>query len=619
MAKKKSSLDANVRTLALKLFGALDTPRALTCYLLVQAGEWDQLLQLAVDPSSYIDTSIGADRYLRDRQATDFLRKFPGVPSSVDTKEEASKNWVACEKACYRTNLRLERFLSCFVASDEREMRTYDVILRIKKLISDLLGPVPKWIDPKFGNGATFESPEYATVDTLTVCHKLTYTTAVTEESRSIFEHTIHGTLWERAKLELDGYYKLKPLTIVRGNRWGTVPKTALTDRNIGVEPGGNVWLQLGVGRHIRRRLRERWGLLLDEGRSELLHQQLACRGSLVGDYATIDLSNASDTVARNLVRLLLPEPWLALLEALRSPLTRVNGQPKKAPLKNGWYLLEKFSSMGNGFTFELETLIFAAISKAVVGPERDWDVNVYGDDIIVPTESAADVIAALRFFGFTTNQRKTFSSGVFRESCGGDFFLGGPVRPYTLEIEPHEPQHWITVANGLRRAAGNCQLRFGPLGYYRAAWFSALDNIPATIRTHRGPKELGDNVIHDKRSTWITRPCPDTGVNQVKTWSPVGWTYDLSRFNGDVQLAAALLGVGSEGPAPRGAVSGYRSRWTTYVGYGTTWLPAGREKRPLQQQRPLQLANTAMVPLKRIGLDSIVQRRAQGPRFVRS
>lgn len=607
MAKKKEPLDANVKAMATKLFVALDTPRSLTAEILMRYEEWDQLLRLQVDPAHYFDSSIGADRYLRDRQASDFLRKYPGNITGVQTDEVAAENWLACEKSCSRTNARLSRFIGPELVFDHQDdARVYEFILRVKKLISGLLGPLPVRVDPKFGNGATFESPTYAGVDTLTVCHKLTYTTAVTREAEALFDHHYHNTAWERGNRDATGYYKSKPRYTVRGNRWGTVRKTALTDRNIGVEPGGNVWLQLGVGRQIRRRLRERWGLLLEEGKSELLHKKLACSGSLVGSHATIDLTNASDTVARLLVKLLLPPEWYDLLESLRSPLSRVSGRRKGSTLRNGWYLLEKFSSMGNGFTFELETLIFAAICKAVVGPVFDYDVNVYGDDIIVPTEFAADCIAALRYFGFEPNKRKTFTSGVFRESCGGDFFLGLAVRPYTLEIEPYEPQHWITVANGLRRAASNSQLRFGPLGYYRAAWFSALDNIPAAIRTHRGPEELGDTVIHDRERTWIKRLCPYRGVTQVKTWSPVGWTYDLERFNGGVQLAAALLGVGSNGVAPREAISGYTTTWTDYIGYGTTWLPAGGGRSSTQRHLAFW-GFPAKGTLKRLGPDTIV------------
>lgn len=43
------------RKLAFKMFEALDTPRALTCKILIDHGEWDQLVNLKADPALYLD------------------------------------------------------------------------------------------------------------------------------------------------------------------------------------------------------------------------------------------------------------------------------------------------------------------------------------------------------------------------------------------------------------------------------------------------------------------------------------------------------------------------------------------------------------------------------------
>jgi len=96
-------------------------------------------------------------------------------------------------------------------------------------------------------------------------------------------------------------------------------------------------------------------------------------------------------------------------------------------------------SSMGNGFTFPLQTLIFAAIVKAVysqlglvaTGNKRYGTLNfgVFGDDIIVDTRAYQRVCYALDMFGFTVNLDKSFYIGDFRESCGKDYYLGHDVR----------------------------------------------------------------------------------------------------------------------------------------------------------------------------------------------
>jgi hypothetical protein len=150
----------------------------------------------------------------------------------------------------------------------------------------------------------------------------------------------------------------------------------------------------------------------------------LAQIGSNDGSLATIDLSSASDTVAREVVRFLMPESWYERLDLCRSKVGELDGK---------WLRYEKFSSMGNGFTFELETLIFWGLAIACVrscGLETD-KVRVYGDDIIVPVDAYDFLVEVLSYCGFTTNSSKSYKSGAFRESCGKDYFNGHEVRPF--------------------------------------------------------------------------------------------------------------------------------------------------------------------------------------------
>jgi hypothetical protein len=279
-----------------------------------------------------------------------------------------------------------------------------------------------------------------------------------------------------------------------------------------------------------------------------------------------MDLSNASDTISRNLVKLLLPGRWYDVLDDLRS---------KKTEFRGSWYLLEKFSSMGNGFTFELETLIFLALTLAL---DTSWDdpkgphflvpgvnVFIYGDDIIAPTEYSNDLLACLEFFGMSVNKRKTFVSGPFRESCGGDFFLGRDVRPYFLKESPCEPQQLISLANGLRRLSRGAESRSR---HVNRAWFSILDALPSSIRCLRGPEDLGDIVLHDTQDRWQLR-CRPSGIRYIRTYRPVRFSkVSLANFKPDVVLAAAVYGLGprgSEGIIPRNPVCGYKIGWVPY------------------------------------------------------
>lgn len=101
----------------------------------------------------------------------------------------------------------------------------------------------------------------------------------------------------------------------------------------------------------------------------------------------------------------------------------------------------QKISSMGNGYTFALESAIFTAIvygvMKAVRGQFRKDMFAVYGDDIIVPKNLSSYVIDTLNLCGFSVNEEKTFLHGPFRESCGADWFNGHPVRPVFLSEAP--------------------------------------------------------------------------------------------------------------------------------------------------------------------------------------
>jgi hypothetical protein len=351
-------------------------------------------------------------------------------------------------------------------------------------------------------------------------------------------------------------------INFIRGNRFTTVPKDCRKDRGIAVEPSINVFYQLAVGRLMKQRLK-RSGLDLLNAKET--HMRVACEASSRGNFATLDLSNASDSVATALVRLLLPHGWFELLDSLRSPTTLVKGKTVR---------LEKFSSMGNGYTFELETLLFAAISMTVcielgLPAELGKDVYVFGDDIIVPTEAAPGVTAVLRYLGFDLNKEKSFVEGPFRESCGGDFFLGVDVRPYFCEEDLYEPQHYIAAANGLRRSASADPESRWP--HLQRGWFRLLDQLPVPIRRLRGPTRLGDIVVHDEESRWQTEIDRSGGREThghvyLKAYMPdpsrLKWV-EWKHFRSEVVLATALRGVGDgqKGILPRDPVGGHAIR----------------------------------------------------------
>jgi len=207
---------------------------------------------------------------------------------------------------------------------------------------------------------------------------------------------------------------------IVEGSRLSFVPKTFEVSRSICTEPTLNMLFQKGIGRLIERRLREVFHISLDKQPD--LNKEMAAEGSIDGNCCTIDLSSASDTISLALLRKLLPPQVFRWLELTRSPVT---------VLPNGTRVeLEMVSSMGNGFTFPLETAIFSCLVCAcyrVLGIRAKW--GVFGDDIIVHRSAYHFVCRCLEKCGFEVNGSKSFFSGHFRESCGGDYWKGHDVR----------------------------------------------------------------------------------------------------------------------------------------------------------------------------------------------
>jgi len=220
-------------------------------------------------------------------------------------------------------------------------------------------------------------------------------------------------------------YEKFGCPSVVSGSRCSFVPKTNKASRMICIEPSLNMYYQLGLATILQARLRSYFGIDLQI--QPKVNSELARLGSIDGRYATIDLSSASDSISLRLCEMLLPKWFFELLLQLRSRTTEIDG--KRVPL----FMI---STMGNGFTFPLQTIIFSAILSACErlflkkGATETGTWSCFGDDLIRRREIYPDVIRALTLLGFSPNPDKTFSEGPFRESCGSDWFCGQPVRP---------------------------------------------------------------------------------------------------------------------------------------------------------------------------------------------
>lgn len=225
----------------------------------------------------------------------------------------------------------------------------------------------------------------------------------------------------EHAAVEITPVADEKPVRVV------SVPKTMKGPRIIACEPLAMQYAQQGVLSAMTTEMENNIQLRTTVGwLDQEPNRSMARDGSVHGSYATLDLSEASDRVANSLVlELLSKNPYLSkLVQACRST---------RASLPNGDIIeLNKFASMGSALCFPFETLVFRLVLREGfrrAGRLSDFyepgSHRIFGDDLIVPKEVAHHVMQALVEVGLKVNYDKSFWSGLFRESCGGDYYGG--------------------------------------------------------------------------------------------------------------------------------------------------------------------------------------------------
>jgi len=225
-----------------------------------------------------------------------------------------------------------------------------------------------------------------------------------------------------------------------------SVPKNSTSKRTITVEPALNMFIQQGLNTDLRVAITrcsvlKRCLALTDQS----YNQELALIGSLTGEWATLDLSSASDLMSLKLVHLAFQkhEAFYRLMVNCRS--SHVHNELTSSDMP-----LAKFAGMGNALTFPVQSVTFALLAICAIlfedGFSRPslWDVRrtakrirVYGDDIIVPSKYAHQVADWIESFGLKVNRKKSFLEGNFRESCGLDAFRGYDVTPVYIKNDP--------------------------------------------------------------------------------------------------------------------------------------------------------------------------------------
>jgi hypothetical protein len=204
------------------------------------------------------------------------------------------------------------------------------------------------------------------------------------------------------------------------------VPKTFKSLRAIMPNSTIGSYMSFGIGEYMRKRLRRKG---YDIRTLQERHRILASEASIHNLYTTADLSSASDSISVALVERLFPADWYDILSQSRiGVVTLPDDLQTKVRSKT-------FCTMGIGYTFPLQTLVFLALLKAIEATLFNrWNrrtISVYGDDMIYVSTMHTTVVRVFEQLGFVINLDKTFHEGHFRESCGGDYFHGVDVRPF--------------------------------------------------------------------------------------------------------------------------------------------------------------------------------------------
>lgn len=259
------------------------------------------------------------------------------------------------------------------------------------------------------------------------------------------------------------------------------VPKNADKNRVITITSVLRKAEQKGIGEWIRKAYRSIRSCNINHNLDTCArdHQVLAWIASKTNFFDTYDFSSASDRITFPILEEVLlgkPRPNCQKLWDLMQRSSCLGFE-----WKGNRYTYRSFP-MGYSFTFELESLIFFALTVAFL---LNWGftlseapldrciaylVSTYGDDLIVALSRARKSFE--RFFGsigFKLNDEKSFSIETsFRESCGADFNNGTFVRGFYVKTREPSIRDFLRITNFVKVNYGVKDSFLDTLPFYR-------------------------------------------------------------------------------------------------------------------------------------------------------
>lgn len=529
------------RECRLDLLEALNIPHALSLAICYRYECWDELYRLCKLSDTMVPWGFPCRTISYERaflQANALFSKADDLPEIPHLDEKAIVSFLECEAKNLETNI---RFLTGAVSSP--------LIYKTGQVINDILGDFSNLMfcqGFRFGPGASSTCRGLST----TIVDKL--------------ESDIHCTPRAYAHLEqgfrhfFQFYYSLQNFNPTGYyNTFLTIPKKFDEKRGIAIGLHGNIVGQLALGSYLRARFSR--FVNLDTAADE--HRRLV--RTEWRSIATIDLRSASQLIAKQAVRSVFPPDWLEVMDDLREEFTLV---PNLSTTIHGTDRLnynQHYSAMGNGFTFEMESILFYSVAKAaMLNAGLKWTVlSVFGDDIIVDKHCAECVISALQNFGFEINLSKTFVEGPFKESCGVDTLYGVNIRPiYLRNLKQGAPiEQLYKLGNNIYRMASNSFSGVCLDANFYRAWKRCICQIPEHKRFFAGALSATERRAASADDVELSSTVLSYGAN--REIEGIYNKYRLRReysyrkkATGDIWLGAALLGASSNGIIPRGS-----------------------------------------------------------------
>lgn len=291
------------------------------------------------------------------------------------------------------------------------------------------------------------------------------------------------------------------------------VPKDSRGPRLISAEPAERQFIQQGIAGQLVDLLQSN---PLSAGHvnfdDQSINQDMAIRASKTREWATLDLKDASDRVSLGLVHLLFGKSraYSDILLARSSFTTLPNGTIVR---------LGKYAPMGSALCFPVLasvvwSLSVASLASAYGNLDRACSsVFVYGDDLVVPSELAHQVIFDLESFGLKVNRDKSFINSAFAESCGTDAFLGETVTPLRLKhlwnLFLGDKHAQAKACVSLAAHAAECKTR----SYHSASeyYYSAVEQFlgPLPYATETSPyigRIVPPSVWETHQNEWVAR-----------------------------------------------------------------------------------------------------------------